>query len=164
MLDQTTLSPAERADALLGFGTLSFGRGDYERAAPALATAIDLYSELGNVRRVATASVPLGVMRAVQEPDSGEDLLTDAAKTFRDLDDQWGLAFALLNLGGAVLLRDRYAEAVPHLEESVELARAVKAEVFLSNALINLGLARPGLGDLESAWDCYGSRSSMLRP
>ncbi len=38
-----------------------------------------------------------------------EDLLSDAAKTFRDLDDQWGLAFTLLNLGGALLLHDRYA-------------------------------------------------------
>jgi predicted ATPase len=151
VLDETTLSTAERADALLGFGTLSFGRGDYERAAPALATAIDLYTELGDVRLLATASVPLGVMRAVQETNSGQDLLTEAAKTFRALDDQWGLAFTLLNLGGALLLDDRYAEALPHLEESVQLARAVKAEVFLSNALINLGLARLGLGDLDSA-------------
>jgi predicted ATPase len=156
VLDETTLSTAERADALLGFGTLSFGRGDYERAAPALATAIDLYTELGNARLVATASVPLGVIRAVQEPNSGEDLLTDAARTFRDLDDQWGLAFTLLNLGGALLLHGRYSEAVPHLEDSVVLARAVKAEVFLSNALINLGLARLGLGDLDSARGLLG--------
>jgi tetratricopeptide (TPR) repeat protein len=151
VLDETTLNTAERADALLGFGMLSFGRGDYERAAPALATAIDLYTELGDVRLVATASVPLGVMRAVQEHNGGEDLLTDAAETFRDLNDQWGLAFTLLNLGGALLLHDRYAEAVPYLEESVQLARAVKAEDFLSNALINLGLARLGFGDLDSA-------------
>jgi predicted ATPase len=151
VLDETTLTTAERADALLGFGTLSFGRGDYERAVPALATAVDLYTELGDVRRLATAAVPLGVMRAVQEPNGGEDLLNDAAKTFRNLDDQWGLAFTLLNLGGALLLHNRFAEAVPYLEESVQLARAVKAEVFLSNALINLGLARLGFGDLDSA-------------
>lgn len=57
----------------------------------------------------------------------------------------------MLNLGGALLLHDRSDEAVPYLEESVRLARAVKAEVFLSNALIKLGLARLGLGDLDSA-------------
>ena len=151
VLDETTLSTVERADALIGFGMLSFGRGDYERAAPALAKAIDLSSELGDVRLGATASVPLGVIRAVQDPSGGEDLLTGATDAFRDLDDQWGLAFALLNLGGALLLHHRYAEAIPHLEESVYLARAVKAEVFLSNALTNLGLAYLHRGDLESA-------------
>jgi predicted ATPase len=151
VLDETALSTAERADALIGFGMLSFGRGDYERAAPALAMAIDLSSELGDVRLGATASVPLGVIRAVQDQNGGEDLLTGATNAFRDLDDQWGLAFALLNLGGALLLHHRYAEAIPHLEESVHLARAVKADVFLSNALTNLGLAYLHRGDLQSA-------------
>jgi tetratricopeptide (TPR) repeat protein len=56
-----------------------------------------------------------------------------------------------MNLGGALLLHHRYRDAIPHLEESIPLARAVRAEVFLSNALINLGLAHLDLGDLESA-------------
>jgi tetratricopeptide (TPR) repeat protein len=91
------------------------------------------------------------VIQAVDDPNRGEDLLASAADTFRELDDHWGLAFALLNLGGALLLHHRYVDAVPHLEESVELARAVKAKVFVSNALINLGLVQLQLGDLESA-------------
>jgi tetratricopeptide (TPR) repeat protein len=56
-----------------------------------------------------------------------------------------------MNLGGALLLHHRYREAIPYLEESLQHARAVNAEVFLSNALINLGLAHLDLGDLESA-------------
>ena len=62
-----------------------------------------------------------------------------------------GLAFASLNLGGALLQHHRYADAIPHLEEALEHARAVKAEVFLSNALINLGWVYHWLGDLEAA-------------
>jgi predicted ATPase len=149
--DDTALSAAERAHARLALGLLSFGQGDYERAAPALETAIDLYSQLGDVRHVATALVPLGQIHAVGDPDGGEDQLAQAADTFRELDDEWGRAFASMNLGGALLLHHRYREAIPHLEESIPLARAVKAEVFLSNALINLGLAYLHLGDLESA-------------
>jgi hypothetical protein len=38
-----------------------------------------------------------------------------------------------MNLGGALLLHHRYREAIPHLEESLQHARAVNAEVFLSN-------------------------------
>ena len=151
LVDETALSAAERAHARLGLGMLAFGQGDYERAAPALETAIDLYTQLGDVRHVATALVPLGVIRAVWDPNGGEDLLAQAADTFRELDDQWGLAFASLNLGGALLLHHRYADAIPHLEESLQHARAVNAEVFLSNALINLGWVHHWLGDLEAA-------------
>jgi predicted ATPase len=151
LADETSLSTAERADARLGLGMLAFGQGDYERAAPALETAIDLYKPLGDVRHVATALAPLGVIQAVWDPNGGEELLTQAADTFRELDDQWGLAFASLNLGGALLLHHRYADAIPHLEESLVHARAVKAEVFLSNALINLGWAHHWLGDVEAA-------------
>jgi tetratricopeptide (TPR) repeat protein len=118
---------------------------------PALEAAIELYSQLGDIGHVATASVPLGVIQAVWGPNGGEDLLSQAADTFRELDDQWGLAFASLNLGGALLLHHRYADAIPHLEESIPLARAVKAEVFLSNALINLGWVHHWLGDDEAA-------------
>jgi tetratricopeptide (TPR) repeat protein len=151
LLDETALSAAERAHARIGLGMLAFGQGNYDRAAPALAEAIDLYTQLGDVRHVATASVPLGVIQAVRDANGGEDLLAHAAYTFRELDDRWGLAFASLNLGGALLLHDRYVEAIPHLEEGIKLARAVKAEVFLSNALINLGWVYHRLGDLESA-------------
>jgi tetratricopeptide (TPR) repeat protein len=74
LVDETALSAAERADARLGLGMLAFGQGDYERAAPALETAIELYTQLGDVRRVATALVPLGVIQAVWDPNGGEDL------------------------------------------------------------------------------------------
>ena len=151
LLDETALSAAERAHARLGLGMLAFGQGDYERAAPALETAIDLYTQLGATRHVATALVPLGVIRAVRDPNGGEDLLAQAEDTFRGLDDQWGLAFASLNLGGALLLHHRYADAIPHFEESLQHARAVKADVFLSNALINLGWVHHWLGDVEAA-------------
>ena len=151
LLDETALSAAERAHARIGLGMLAFGQGDYDRAAPTLTAAIDAYTQLGDVRHAATASVPLGMIQAVRDTNGGEDLLVRAADTFRELDDRWGLAFALLNLGGALLLHRRYVDAIPHLEEGVELARSVKAEVFLSNALINLGWVHHRLGDLESA-------------
>jgi predicted ATPase len=151
LVDETALGAAERAHARLALGLLSFGQGDYEKAAPALETAIDLYSQLGDVRHVATAFVPLGLIRAVGDPKGGEDELARAVDMFRELDDRWGLAFGSMNLGGALLLHHRYREAIPHLEESLQHARAVNAEVFLSNALINLGLAHLDLGDLESA-------------
>ena len=74
LLDETALSAAERAHARIGLGMLAFGQGDYETAAPALTAAIDLYTQLGDVRQVATASVPLGVIQAVGDTNGGENL------------------------------------------------------------------------------------------
>jgi tetratricopeptide (TPR) repeat protein len=91
------------------------------------------------------------LIQAVGDLNGGEDLLARATATFRELDDPWGVAFALLNLGGALLLHHKYADAIPNLEESVSVARAMNADVILSNALINLGLVHQRLGDLESA-------------
>jgi tetratricopeptide (TPR) repeat protein len=94
LVDEAALSAAERAHARLALGLLSFGQGDYERAAPALETAIDLYSQLADLGHVATALVPLGLIQAVGDPNGGEDQPARAVDTFRELDDQWGLAFA----------------------------------------------------------------------
>jgi tetratricopeptide (TPR) repeat protein len=77
-------------------------------------------------------------------------MLAAAAADFRQLDDRWGLAFALLSLGGLILLRDPEG-AVPVLEESVAVARTVPTEIVLDNALVNLGLAHTAQGDLDAA-------------
>jgi tetratricopeptide (TPR) repeat protein len=145
------LEAEERAHASLVLGMLLFGHGDYERAAPALRTAVELHAALPDRRGEATASIPLGLITAATDPEMGEAMLRRALTVFRELDDPWGLAFALLSLGGALLLRNRFDDAVPLLEESVAVARAAEAKVFLSNALVNLGWAYAGLGDLDTA-------------
>ena len=151
LLDESSLSRQDGAHARLVLGVLAFGQGDYERAEPALRSAKDSYEQLGDSRGMATASIPLGLIEAVRHQDRGEKLLEAAVEEFRVHDDPWGLAFALFSLGGALLLHDRLADAVPPLEESIELANAVKTYVFLSNALINLGSIRLRLGDVAAA-------------
>jgi tetratricopeptide (TPR) repeat protein len=151
LLDESALTGQHCADARLVLGVLAFGRGDYERAVPTLERAMELYDQLGDGHGLAKASIPLGVIDAVRYPDRGEDLLERAVEKFRVFDDGWDLAFALFSLGGALLLHDRDAEAVAPLQESVELARAVNADVFLSHALINLGWVHLRLGDIDPA-------------
>ncbi|MGY1712576.1 ATP-binding protein [Geodermatophilus sp. SYSU D00758] len=140
-----------RADAFLVLGMLAFGQGDGGRARPALQTAAELYRGLGDRRSSALAQIPLGLLVAGTDPGAGEEMLASAVAAFRQLDEPWGLAFALLSLGGAALFRDEPDEAVPLLEESVALARRSGTEVFLGNALVNLGLARTARGDLDGA-------------
>jgi predicted ATPase len=147
----TGLTAEERARANLVLGMLAFGYGDYDRATAALRTALDMHDQLGDRRGVATASIPLGLITAATEHETGEAMLADAVTAFRELRDPWGLTFALFSLGGALLFRDRFEDAVPLLEESVEAARAANTPLFLGNALVNLGWAYAGLGELDAA-------------
>ena len=145
------LEPLERAHASLALGMLAFGYGDYDRATPALRAATELYGRLGESRGMATASTPLGLITAATEHEDGEALLERAVAIFRQLDDRWGLSFALLSLGGALLFRDRFAAAAPLLTEAAEVARAAGIQIFVSNALVNLSRSHLGLGDLPAA-------------
>jgi predicted ATPase len=137
----SSISESERAHASLVLGMLTFGRGSHEQALPALRTAVDLHRKLGDTRSAALAAIPLGLLVGADDPASGEAMLAGAVADFRALSDAWGLTFALLSLGGALLFRGAAAEAVPLLEESVTLARSAGSAVFLGNALVNLGRA-----------------------
>jgi predicted ATPase len=151
LADEQSLTEQDRAHARLVLGLLAFGQGDYDRAAPSLRLAADLYGKLSDRLGSATATVPLGVISAVRSRNDGEDMLERAVVEFRSLDDRWGLTFALFCLGGALVLHERHADAVAPLKESVELARVIETDVLLSNALVNLGWAYLGLGDIAAA-------------
>jgi predicted ATPase len=151
LADGPRLTEAARADASLVLGMLRFEKGEEDRALPALRTAVELHGKLGDHRSAWLASIPLGLIEARSDPAHGEGLLEETVVAFRELDDRWGLAFALLSLGGAKLFRDLPDEAVPLLEESVALARTAGTEVFLGDALVNLGLAHTARGDLDAA-------------
>ena len=150
LVDETALSAAERANARLGLGMLAFGRAITNEPRPPWKQQSIFITSLvmsGTRQRPwfhSVSSRPYGTRTEVRTCSPRRD-------TFRELDDQWGLAFASLNLGGALLQHHRYTDAIPHLEESLQHARAVKADVFLSNALINLGWVHHWLGDVEAA-------------
>jgi tetratricopeptide (TPR) repeat protein len=148
---EQSMTDLDLAHARLVHGMLAYGRGDHEQAALSLQQAVDIYQKLGDRRGVATATVPLGVISAVQSPNGGEDMLGGAVEDFRALNDPWGLTFALFSLGGALVLHQHHADAVAPLKESVDLARSIHTEVLLSNALINLGWAYLGLQDTPAA-------------
>jgi predicted ATPase len=145
------LTVAQRADASQVLGLLAFGHGDYPRATPALTMAVQLQRQLHKRAAAATASVPLGLITAETDPLSAHAMLQQSVDQFRELDDDWGLAFALLSLGGAFLFENRFEEAVPLLEESVGVSRTAATQVFLSSAQVNLGAAYVGLGELDAA-------------
>ena len=139
----------DRAHAAFVTGILGFGHGEYERAYPSLHAAVKLYTEVGSRQNAAIAAIPLGVLSALRREPEAIELLSTGVEELRRSGDSWSLAFGLLNLGGAHLLLERPAEAIPLLEEAVSLSEAINAGVFVMHALINLGWAqlRTGMHD-----------------
>jgi hypothetical protein len=145
------LTDDSRADAMLTLGMMSFERGDYPRAASVLRPALDLYLQRDDVRGVATASVPLGVMAVVQGSSERDTMLRRAIDDLRRLDDRWELAFALTAFGTALVIGHREADAIAPFEEGADIARTGNDDVLLSNALIGLGWAHIRRHDAEAA-------------
>jgi len=148
---KSTLSDDDRANAMLALGMMLFELGDYDRAATILRPPYDRYVDRGDERGVATASVPLGVIAGFRDPGTGEDMLRQAVEVFRRLGDRWGLAFALLAFGSVLLHRHHEVDAIAPLEEGEHIAREGDDDVLLSNALIALGWAHLGQGDIAAA-------------
>jgi tetratricopeptide (TPR) repeat protein len=145
----------EQLIASMVLGLMAFGHGDEALAVPHLERVLSAVD--AEPRERATARIPLGLVRAIRGDHDAVELLHLAAEDFRALDDRWGRTFALLSLGGALVLLDRDEEALDPLRESVELADELKADVFRSNALTNLGWALLRTGRTEDA------RAPLLR-
>ena len=145
------LSEESRTDATLVLGLMIFERGEYDRSVAMLQPVLDQYVQRGDARGVATAAVPIGVALDMRGSRDGDDLLRRAVDGMRRLNDRWGLGFALLALGTVLVIDHREGDAIGPLEEGADIARAGSEEIMLSNALIGLGSARMGQGDLAGA-------------
>jgi predicted ATPase/tetratricopeptide (TPR) repeat protein len=74
-----------------------------------------------------------------------------AAAAFRALNDPWGLSAVLYHLGWGLRQFGRYAEAVPVLEEAIEVSANGGTQNTELWALADLGVALVNLGDLDAA-------------
>jgi predicted ATPase len=167
------LTDDNRANVRLVLGMMAFGRGDYDRAAAALQPAYDWFVEHGDEHGAATASVPLGVITAARGRGGGEDALHRAVDAFRRLEDRWGLLFSLLALGSVLVAAHHERAAIAPLDEGARIARQIRDDVLLSNALISLGQANLGRGEVSAAGRqlsealeravTFGSRETIAR-
>jgi tetratricopeptide (TPR) repeat protein len=74
-----------------------------------------------------------------------------ASQAFRRLDDAWGLSAVLYHLGWGLKEFGRYAEAVPVLEQAIEVSSSAGVFNTAQWALSDLGVALLALGEREAA-------------
>ena len=105
------LPPDAAALLLWARGMLRIAVGDVAAARPYLAQLRDATGELGDRRLRAHALAGLGLAEAAPGAQADLDQLDEAVATFRELGDDWGLAFALSARGQLALLAGDAATA-----------------------------------------------------
>jgi predicted ATPase len=151
------LSAAGRAVAEFVRGSLAFGHGDPVTSVQALEEARRLHRELGDDVRAATDVILLGIAGSVGDPATAEPLEREAVDVLRRHGEPWKLAFALFALGQVLVVLGRTEDAVPLLEETVQLQHSEEAGKplgpypLMGYAMVNLGWARLALDDAEGA-------------
>jgi predicted ATPase len=156
-LAQSSATPAARAKACTGAGTMAFHQGDYEQATVFHEDALALYRHLGDQQGIAFALNNVGV-QAVCQGDYGRAVpfLEESLALYREMGDKRGIALPLANLGVVALDHGDYERAADLLEETLRLSRVVGDQGSVAMALGNLGYMACLQGD-------YGRAARLLQ-
>ena len=142
-----------------GMSLLMIGRA--AEAEPLLLKTLEAATFLGDRRMQAYALVGLGgalVHRAVGEACQRLD---EAAETFRDLADRWGLALTLSTRGQLALLAGDATTAQRMHEEALAAAQAIDNHQLQAQILDMLGLDAVTVGDVAAARDRYYAATEL---
>jgi tetratricopeptide (TPR) repeat protein len=86
-----------------------------------------------------------------------------ASEAFRRLDDAWGLSAVLYHLGWGLKEFGRYAEAIPLLEQAIEVSSSEGVFNTAQWALSDLGVALLALGEREAASAAFDRAASASK-
>jgi predicted ATPase/DNA-binding SARP family transcriptional activator len=129
-----------RAKALNASGVLAGEGGDFAAARAAFEQALELAAQFGGRRQMARTLMNLGVIASfTQDYDTALARYSEAGEIWVELGDLRGQSVMCQNLAVVQQLMGLYAQAMPLLERSVELARAAGDGMHLAQTLIEFG-------------------------
>ena len=150
--------PLALADALLELGIIQRITAEPGSAEPTLTEALKIYRGEGSLLGQACASRELGGLRR-QAGDfaAAERFLRQASDLYHAIGHRHGQAATLMYLGGVWLGVRRYESAAEVLASAQGILRELADldlgdPVYLANALLYLGMAQVGIGDLDAAF------------
>ncbi|MGW4928124.1 ATP-binding protein [Agromyces sp. NPDC004153] len=152
------LDAATRARALYFTRAIGFWQDPDELLVPGLGESAALFRTEGERSGEALALISLALaLLASREPDvvrAGE-ALEGSLGLFREADDTWGEAMALVTTGRVALLSRDVRAAVERFEASLAVAQRQHDALGAAIALHHLGWAEVLLGDFSVARDCF---------
>lgn len=150
--------PGEIVETVYNLGQTNAKLGQYDQALSQYLRALDLYRSGGDKRGAATASYSMGSLFGYQGHYAAAlNSEAEALKTFRELNDRsTTMGDILSRYGGALADAGRGEEAQKTLEEALSLARDLKSQSLIAQALNFQGDGALYRGDFKSARTLYG--------
>jgi tetratricopeptide (TPR) repeat protein/predicted Ser/Thr protein kinase len=149
--------PQDIVEAVHNLGEASVSMGRYDEAIKQYMRALDLRRSISDNRGAAIESYSLGTLFDYQGRfGAAVNAKQDALKTFRDLKDRtFWMAEMLGGYGEALILAGRGDEAKSPLDEALSLARELKNDGMVAQALGFQGDSFFYRGDFKSAHSLY---------
>jgi hypothetical protein len=142
-------------------GMLRIAVGDVAGARPYLAQLRDATGALGDRRLRAHALTGLALADAAPGVQHDIEQLDEAAATFRELGDDWGLAFALSARGQLALVSGDAATALRVHTDALAAADRIDSGHLRAQVLDLLGADTAASGDLAGAWARFADASRV---
>ncbi len=162
--DAGRVTPATRAKALSGIGTLAYYQGDYASAVPLFTRSLDLYRDLVDHQGSARTLTNLGlVARNQRDYERATALYEESLALCREQGDRRGVAAALSNLGSVVMHCGNPGRAQALLEESLAIDRELGDKHGIAVTLNNLGNLVDTQGDHDRAKTLYEESLALRR-
>lgn len=139
-------------------------RGHLREARAAFDAVLALGTADAPTRELGRALSGAGVIAFAQgDYDEARRRHEGAVEVRRRLDDRWGVAASLYNLGGVHAVTGDLDGARPRFEESLATFRALGHEWSVAVALANLGMLHAACGDVPAATACYAESLEIRR-
>jgi tetratricopeptide (TPR) repeat protein len=150
--------PGEIVETVYNLGQTNAKLGQYDQALNQYLRALDLYRSGSNKRGAAIDSYSMGSLFGLQgRYGAALNSDEDALKTFRELNDRSPMMADILSgYGGALANAGRGEEAQKTLDEALNLARELKSQPFIAQALNFQAQAAFYRGDFKAARTLYG--------
>lgn len=148
--------PGLLAKALMAHGQLAWVQGQQTIAISEITRSIRLFEKSNDRKDWAFAVGMLGLIMLSNELTEAEiayahSCTTQSVATFRELNDRWCLANALLWLGNIAEAQRDYRQAYKAFEEAIELLSELKERLLLPLALSFLAQVLVRLGETSRA-------------
>jgi eukaryotic-like serine/threonine-protein kinase len=141
------------ARAKLGLGSVILQQGDPDQAISLLEQALDFYKDAGYRKETSIAMVLLGrAHRNKGEYEIALGIFEQQLKLAKDLDDPAQMVASLSGI--AITLgfeQEKYAEALPRLEESYKINQLIGAKIGMGYDQLNRGILLWQLGRYKEA-------------
>jgi serine/threonine protein kinase/lipopolysaccharide biosynthesis regulator YciM len=146
------------ARAKLGLGTVIVQQGNPDEAIALLQEALQFYQPAGYSKETSITLLTLGrAHRNRGEYDIALNIFEEQLQLARELDDPAQIVASHTSM--AILLgieQEKYAEALPHVDESYRINESIGAKVAMGYDLVNRGILLMQLGRYQQAREALG--------